>query len=171
MKKKFKKRYILLFLAVCFLIYNIVWFVNWYSYRKMEKALGYNERYQSYVYKEDDFIYSVFPPHYLSLTGNYDISQSVKLYEKPTTIGMVIWPEFFGEYEVGIIIEHHYLDEATSNENEYNYKSEKIYILLDEHMKPKNKESEQALAENADMLDEIEAMYERAYKRWGILKQ
>ncbi len=170
MKKKFKKRYILFIVLGIFVIYNIIWMINFSYYNKMKKALGYHERYQRYVLVEDDFTYSVATPDYLSFTGNYAISQSVrpKVDEIVETVDMIIWPNLLkNKYEVGISFVKH--NTYKVSENEIGTESTETRVLLDENMNPLDEESEYVLSKHPEYMERIKMMYQKAYDKWGIL--
>lgn len=173
MKKKSIKFYILIALGVVFLLYNIVWGINYLQYIPLQNAVGYNVTRGNYSVKKDGLIYATFAPDYLSFDGNLSISMPkyAKQGEVVKSVDMIIWPVFGGDYEVGISIVSTSEDEENTKDNVYATVSRSVKIELDEHMNPKTEEDKYLLEENQDMMDEIKAMYQRAYDMWGILGQ
>lgn len=97
LKKKKIIKYILLTLLGLFLIWNTVWAVNYYTYYKFSS--GYMKSPVNYIKSGKDYTYTVACPSYLSLTGNFALTNNDDL-------SIIIWPAVFmrgtSEYGVGI---------------------------------------------------------------------
>lgn len=98
-------KYIILILIILFLIWNIVWAVNFYCYHKTTE--GYEKSPVSYIKSGKDYTYTVVKPHYLSFTGNFAITNNKAL-------SLIIWPGIFfkGDSEYGIGIYDHRSEET-----------------------------------------------------------
>lgn len=89
-------KYVVAVVAGLFLIWNILWAVNFYSYYKLTS--GYEKSPVSYIKSGEDYTYTVACPAYLSTTGNYALTNNDNL-------SIIIWPGFMGgafEYGIGI---------------------------------------------------------------------
>ena len=97
LKKKKIIKYALLTLTGIFLIWNIIWAVNYYNYYKFSS--GYEKTPINYVKSGKDYTYTVACPTYLSLTGNFALTNNDNL-------SIIIWPAFLmqgtSEYGIGI---------------------------------------------------------------------
>ena len=97
LKKKKLVTHILLILFSFFLIWNIVWAVNFYTYYRFSS--GYIKSPVSYIKSGKDYTYTVACPAYLSFTGNFALTNNDNL-------SLIIWPALFmrgnSEYGVGI---------------------------------------------------------------------
>lgn len=148
----------------CFLIYNIVWFVNWRSYGKYKNSVGYEDSTNRYFCNDSEgYRYAVFAPEYLRFVGNLTVGNNVwsdKIEE--STCSLIIWPLFMGGYEFGVNI---YVP-IKADEN-FVYRS--YSFLLDENgdniSGKLSKEEKTVLEENKDL---IRNTYQKAYKMWGI---
>ncbi len=76
----------LLLLISIFLIWNIVWGINYYSYYKYSD--GYAKSPINYFKSEKDYTYTVDCPSYLRLTGNFAVTNNDDL-------SIIIWPSLF----------------------------------------------------------------------------
>ena len=135
-KKKRIIKYMLSILLGFFLIWNIVWSVNFYTYYKFSS--GYMKSPVSYIKSGKDYTYTVACPGYLSFTGNLALTNNDNL-------SIIIWPALLmlgsPEYGVGISDEmsdstyRFYVDKDLkylhNDEMEYSDSEEKtIQILL-----------------------------------------
>ena len=157
---------ILIGLLAAFLLWNLVWFgYTHMKYAPYKEAVGYDEQRGWYFRDEDDYVFSVTTPDYLSFTGNLSITQ-VWEYSNDGKIlnesicDMLIWPLMNGEYEYGVSIGVKTEDgEGLISNNFYlDSKMQPIDILTDEQQK--------LLDENAD---EIAVLYQKAKKMWPEL--
>ena len=101
--KKSKMRTVLLkIVLVSFIIWNIVWVLNYSSYLKYTD--GYEKQKVSMVKKIGTYNYTVKSPRYLSFTGNFAINNGL--------ISCIIWPNLFisGKYEYGLRIYDNEID-------------------------------------------------------------
>lgn len=160
----------LIIIAALFAILNIVWliFVQ-VKYHSYEKAIGYDEERQRYYYKDqDDYVYSVGMPNYLSFTGNLAITPVINIDEngKATDkerIDLIIWPTVFGKYEYGVSIQ---LLDDSNTESAVKYTT--YEIMLDENKKPienLNEKEQKIFEENQGKIDLI---YQKAKAMWNI---
>lgn len=134
-----KLKLLILILIAVFILWNAVWYMNYSTYAKFTS--GYLKSPVNYVKSGDHFTYTVDPPSYLRLTGNFAITNNKEL-------SLIIWPSLFmkgkAKYGIGIedestdLIYRFYVDEELNyiHVSEMNYaKDEEIYVekLLDEH--------------------------------------
>ena len=90
-----------------FLVFNIIWALMVFpKYKDYKNAVGYDEQRERWYCREDDYIYSVSSPDYLSFTGNLSVSEVMKMkkdgtIENKTNCSIIIWPELNGEYKFG----------------------------------------------------------------------
>lgn len=142
-------------LITFFLMWNIIWCINWYQYQKHTKE--YTKTPHTYYSIIDDYTCTVAAPEYLKFTGNYAITSE-------NGIGIIIWPHVFsfGTPVYGIefsvdenIIYRFYVDEnlnyLSNDEMHYDEEDEiEIKMLLNAHK------------------DEIHNMMQIAEKEWGL---
>ncbi len=90
-------KYIILTIVFLFLVWNILWAINFHDYHK--KTSGYEKTPMSYVKSGRQYTYTVVCPSYLSFTGNFAITNNEEL-------SLIIWPGAFikdkMEYGIGI---------------------------------------------------------------------
>ncbi len=165
-KKRSIMRYMLQILLGFFLIWNIVWSVNFYTYYKFSS--GYMKSPVSYIKSGKDYTYTVACPRYLSFTGNFALTNNDNL-------SIIIWPAIFmlgnSEYGAGIYDEmsdstyRFYVDEDLKylykNEMGYSDSEEKtIQILLGKYQKDLHKMRRLAYDEwNIEMTDKPDGTY------------
>lgn len=163
-----KKRIFVTVAIICslFLMYNIVWGINCYQYRKYEKKVGYDEQRQSYVIEKDGYLFSVFRPDYLSFTGNLAINKRIIYGDKQeyNYIDMLIWPTLTGKFTVGIMIKH---ETTSQSETSMQVKGDSVDLEFDEKgaLVPECAHLEKDYLEHKD---EIEKLYSMAEEMWGI---
>lgn len=151
-------------ILACFLAYNIVWFVNWYSYNGYKDAVGYEESTDRYFCEDSEGIrYAVFAPDYLRLVGNLTVGNNVWGDEnKEATCSMIIWPLFMGGYEFGVTL---YV--PVDSDEGFAYSS--YAFLMDENgddiSDGLSQEEKDVLERNKEL---VEKMYQKAYDMWGI---
>lgn len=127
---------VILILLIAFIVINAIWFFYRYKYYSQIASNSkvfenYDEEIRSYCYDEYDqdknttYSYTLTFPEYLSFGQRYSISTSLNYndnmtgYLKDYTIGMLIRPCLFGEYEYTVEIGD--LKNANNNPNlEYN---------------------------------------------------
>lgn len=139
LKKKSIIKYMLLILLCFFLVWNILWLINFYTYYKFSS--GYMKSPISYVKSGKDFTYTIACPKYLSLKGNFALTNNDNL-------SIIIWPALLmhgtSEYGVGIYDEktdstyRFYVDKDLKylhiDDNKYEDSEEKtIQLLLEKH--------------------------------------
>lgn len=131
-------------IIVCFLMWNIVWFLNWNLYQRHTE--NYVKTPHSYYREIVDYTCTIVAPKYLRLGGNYAVVNE-------NGIGIIIWPQFFyaGAPEYGIeipsnenIIYRFYVDENLNyiSDNRMCYEKadeDKIRNLLDKYKRDLNK--------------------------------
>lgn len=158
---------ILIGLLAAFLLWNLVWFgFTHIKYAPYKEAIGYDEQRECWYFRdEDDYVFSVSLPTYLSFTGNLSFTQVLRISNDGTvlnenTYDMIIWPKLNGEYEYGVCI-------GTKSENGQGMISNEF--ILDSKMQSTEyltDEEEKLLAENADQIAEI---YRKAKEMWPNL--
>ena len=133
-----KKKAILVVIGVLvliFAIWNITWFVFMNNtYEPLLDAVNSQEHLvleDSCVY--DGYRYSVFPPSYLSFSGNLTISiyDDENIEDGETRSSLLIWPKINGEYEYGISLRVFDID---SEKDGFSFES--YSFILDEKMEP-----------------------------------
>lgn len=171
MKKKKKFLAIICFVIfIVFVILNSIWFLYVHTkYHKYELAIGYDDKRQRYIYRdEDDFVYSVSKPYYLQYTGNLAISQVITIDEKGNAlnenlVSLIIWPDIWGNYEYGVTVE---ILDKSSQAPDASYIS--YEFLLDENKQPLeqlNEHDKNILSSNQDA---INTLFEKSKKMWNI---
>lgn len=145
LKKNRIVKYILLIFAFFFIVWNIIWAVNYYQYYKF--IPGYMKAPKSYVKSGEDYTYTVGCPSYLSLTGNFALNNNENM-------SILIWPSLLsrGTSQYGVRITDEdigstysiYVDEDLNyidiEKNRYNDSEEKtIQILLEKYQIDLNK--------------------------------
>lgn len=164
-----KKRKLLIALGAvlsCFIIYNIVWFLNWSSYNKYKDAVGCKEGSDKYYCIDSEgYRYSVFAPDYFRFVGNLAIGNKVREEgNEHVTGGLIIWPLFMGGYEFEINIS---VPVETDNGIAY----EPYSFMLDENgnniTEDITEEEKKIFEENKEI---IMKLYKKAYDMWGIGK-
>lgn len=144
MKKKIV-RCIWIALGICIIVFHIFWIYNYLLFSKYIDGLNEFIKFQSYSVLEDDFIYHVKFPSYLSFTGNLAVST------KNSEYTLIIWPSRFRDTRYGVMIpiENNTFASIMLNQE---MKSEDVYdqIYIDENM------------------EQIEELFYKASERWGI---
>ncbi len=159
--------------AAIFAVNNVVWLVFAHAkYYNYQKAVGYDEQLQKYYYRDqDDYVFSVRHPNYLSFSGNLAITPVITLNKDRTTaddiwVDLIIWPSAFGDdYEFGVSIQVPDKDNAESGIKYKNYD-----FMLDDDQNPINSlssEEQEVLEANRASIDLI---YKKARDMWGIPK-
>lgn len=152
--KKFLK--IILIILVLFILINIAWF-SWrfIKYHNYSKGMNKNKTYTIFVPKylkndKEGFSYSIKYPDYLSFTGNLAISMPSEDYDFYTD-SLIIWPNFFKDYEYGVIL----YDE---NNNEY-------MIEVNENKEPKEPEYQEIIDIHKENID---ILFDKANEFWNL---
>ena len=158
---------ILIGLLAAFLLWNLVWFgYTHLKYAPYKEAVGYDEQRKKWYFRdEDDYVFGVGSPSYLSFTGNLSITQTWNISNDGKILNesicdMIIWPLMNGEYEYGICISEITEDGEGMLTNEFilDSKMQPIEVLTDEQQK--------LLDENAEQIAEI---FQKAKKMWPEL--
>lgn len=97
MKKITVSKFLAVLLSI-FLLWNFIWLANYLTYYKFTK--GYEKKQNIFNKFDNDFVFTVKFPEYLSFTGNLAVSN--------VDISIIIWPGYFskGKYEYGIILQN-----------------------------------------------------------------
>lgn len=128
-------------------IWNIVWLVMTNNRYDVFLDSIPKSKYGNHIIKKDNYVYNVSRPGYLSFTGNLGIN------DPEGGNALIIWPLIKGGYEYGIRIT----------------KEKKVYeIMLDDQMKPINKNDKTASELVEELKPEIIALFEKANSMWGI---
>lgn len=152
--KRKKSRYVLLLLISIFLIWNIVWGINYYSYYKYSD--GYEKSPINYFKSIKDYTYTVDCPSYLRLTGNFAVTNNDDL-------SILIWPSLFAnsaEYGVSI-------DDKKRNATYRFYVDKDLNYLRHEDMdysEPDEEYIKSLLYKNSKELSEMQQL---AVKEWA----
>ena len=99
---------------------------------------------------KEGFSYSIKYPDYLSFTGNLAISMPSEDYDFYTD-SLIIWPNFFKDYEYGVIL----YDE---NNNEY-------MIEVNENKEPKEPEYQEIIDIHKENID---ILFDKANEFWNL---
>lgn len=145
MKKK-KLVIVIGIMLVVFAFYNVGWY-QWKNLKYSEYTEELNDfgNGKSYVLKgEDNYLYNVKVPDYLRYTGNMCVSTSDGKYE------LIIWPNALKGYEYSVQIQQ---------------EEETYGITLKSDLTAKEKEFENVINENADIIQEL---YNKANVMWNI---
>ena len=154
-------------LVLIFAIWNITWFVFMNNtYKPLLDAVNSQEHLvleDSCVY--DGYRYSVFPPSYLSFSGNLTISiyDDENIEDGETRSSLLIWPKINGEYEYGISLRVFDID---SEKDGFSFES--YSFILDEKMEPLKELNPVEKEVYEQEKEAIKSMYEKAYALWGI---
>ncbi len=158
--------------AAIFAVYNVVWLVFAHAkYYNYQKAVGYDEELKRYYYRDqDDYVFSVRHPNYLSFSGNLSITPVITGEDSAAAqdirVHLTIWPSAFGDdYEFNVTIQ---LPDKDNAESETKYNS--YNFTLDGDQKPINSlssEEQEVLESNRASIDLI---YKKARDMWGIPK-
>lgn len=168
-----KKRHIILrsaliILILSLLVFHIAWFINFLKYKPFQDAVGKDE-WGRYSYSDDNKIsYNVFAPKYPRFVGNLSISdfRSDKLKTGDVLFDMIIWPESFGKYEVGISV--NFVTELDVSNGSYSIQTTSSQFVLDENMNLIEYDEEDVKFYE-EYKEKISDFYNKAYKMWGIL--
>lgn len=168
MKKHVLLKIILLMLILFLLSFHIIWVINFMKYKPFQDAVGKDEQGRYSYSDENNLSYSVFAPRYPRFVGNLSISdfRSDKLKTGDILIDMIIWPEFFDGYEVGISISR--VTGLSTSDGSYSIQTESSQFVLDEAMNLINYDEED-IEFYKKYKDEISDFYRKAYDMWGIL--
>lgn len=138
-----------------FLIWNIVWFMNWYPYEK--QAQNYSKTPQGYYKGIDDYACGIAAPDYLRFTGNYAIIRDDRL-------GIIIWPKkpFWGktEYGIEIPVDENYIYRFYVDKN--------LNYLSDEEMEYTAEEEEEIKKLLKIHKDTLSIMMQVAKEEWDL---
>lgn len=143
MKKKILRFMAFLCLAGV-VIYNVCWFYNYYLFTQFTDGLDELEKFNMYSILEDDYIYDVAFPSYLSFTGNLCVSTGNNEYS------LLIWPSRYKDTEYGVMI---------PSEND-----SIIGIMVNRELEAEDK-FDQPYVEQCKK--ELEILFEKADARWG----
>ena len=126
---KNKTKILLILFVLIIIVYNLIWLINWYPYHN--KTNEYSPMPKGWYRVDEQYIFTIKEPDYLSFTGNYAICT----YDG---VALLIWPNLFhlGELEYGIQIEENenayrfYIDgDLEYKEKDMNYTDEEIIGL------------------------------------------
>ena len=153
-RNKKKTLYIVIIIAVCFLVYNLVWYLiveNKYDVyiagmeRSTETVIRVSGKHFSAP--ADNVDYTVKYPNYLEYVGN------LAVVKRDTREALIIWPGIAGKDEYGLILEH---------ENEIHQ------IMVDKDMAPIDSQDAAIIANTEDT---IRILVDAANDKWpGILE-
>lgn len=159
--------FVSLIIVLLFAVYNIIWAVFMHMcWKPLTEPIGYNEHGECTIIAEDGYRYSAFKPSYLSFSGNLSLKKYEVMNEpsNETLCSLIIWPNFNGEYEIGVSIYGY--EEDASQDNGFAFSS--YGFMLDENKQPidnLNETEKQIMEENSELID---SLYQKAYDMWGI---
>jgi hypothetical protein len=145
--KKVNGKTIIILILSIFAIWNLSWFlITTIKYQKYVEVIPKNE-FGVHVKEKDDYLYNVKKPGYLHFTGNLGVSKTDSM------DGLIIWPLLNGGYEYGIRFQN----------------GDEIFeILVDENMKPIDKDDKVAAQQVEKNKEEIERLISKANKMWQL---
>lgn len=145
MKKK-RVRGVIIIFSILIIVFHICWFYNYSLYLHLTDGLDEFVKFQSYSILEDNFIYHVKRPSYMSFTGNLAIST------KDGEYTLIIWLSRFKSSKYGIIL-------PIGNDRD-----ESISLMIDKNLMTENEYDQIFIEENREQIEEL---FYRAYVRWG----
>lgn len=166
--KKSKKTAIITIsvIVVLFIIFNIFWLAySQVKFKPFKDSVGYSEERQEWYHREEDVVYSISPPSYLSFNGNLSVTDVIKVDEngnlkKDTTCDLIIWLKFGGKIEYGFTIGV----KQDDNKSYLNY-----FFMVDENMNPTKKlapDAEEVFESNKHIMED---KFKMAKKKWSNL--
>ncbi len=167
MKNVIKKTLILIVIA--FIIYNLVWFVNYKRYIDFSNLTGKDEFGNSLFIDDEKISYSVGFPHYLGFTGNLAICslRNDKLQNGDVMVDIIIWPlPFSDKCEIGISLE--VIEDTTLDETGFNYTTDCIEIMVDKDLNPLEEYTDDQIALLEENRDTIVKYLDKADGLWEI---
>lgn len=175
-KKAKIKLIIILSLLGILLIFHLIWYINFSSYKKYTQTnMFIKDDYRSshYADYENEYTYSVFAPNYPQFTGNLAITPHMteNRSEGETIVSLVIWPNAFVGYEVGVTVSAITVSRYIESIESWQVEAEpQCHILLDENMQPTDENAEESLKAYDEYTEDIKRAYKMAYDIWGILE-
>lgn len=137
---------IILIIIIGFGIYNLAW-LGWRNIKYKSYKTGLEEfiENKSYVYTADDnYLYNVKLPDYLTYTGNLCVSVP------EGECALLIWPKVIGGYDYGVQIQ---IDEETYS------------IMLNNDFLAEDSQYDEMVDKYSDTITEL---HEKAKKMWNI---
>ena len=145
--KKGKKLIVCIVLSslVLFILYNVFW-IGWRinKYSQYIDEFQTFTKYMSYFYDDDQYLYNVKLPDYLSYTGNLCVATHDGKY------ALLIWPKFGDEYEYGVQLE--------INKEVYS-------IMINKNIRTYDPQYQELISPYQDT---IEDLFNKANEMWNI---
>jgi hypothetical protein len=153
-RNKKKTIYIVIIIAVCFLVYSLIWYLivgNKYDVytngMEWDTTRGARLAGKHFSAAGDNCDYTVKYPYYLEYVGN------LAVVERGTQDALIIWPGIIGEDEYGLMLE---------------YENEIYQIMVDKNMAAINSQDDTIVANTEDT---IRLLVDAANDKWpGIFE-
>lgn len=153
-------------IVILFIIFSIFWLAySQIKFKPFKDSVGYNDERQQWYYREDDVVYSVSPPTYLSFEGNLSITDVIKVdksgnLKRDTTCDLIIWLKFGGKTEYGFTV-------GVIQDDKKSYMN--YCFMVDENMNPTENltsDEKEIFESNKDVMAD---MFKKAKDKWSDL--
>lgn len=143
MKKKIVRWTAAIF-ALIVIVFHICWFYNYFLFTKFTDGLNEFKKFVTFSILEENYVYHVKLPSYLTFTGNLAVSNGNGEYS------LIIWPSRFQDTKYGVRIPIE--NEAT------------VSIMISRDLEAEDEYDQPIVDESREHILDL---FEKASKRWG----